>query len=75
VAPRALPIGYFPAGANAHLTPASPQQACRDSVERAGLRKRITVHSLRHYAEFRTMPSKLAGALIFASSNRQDSAY
>jgi integrase/recombinase XerD len=33
---------------NAHLTPASLQQACRDAVERAGLRKRITVHSLRH---------------------------
>jgi site-specific recombinase XerD len=33
---------------SAHLTPASLQQACRDAVERAGLRKRITVHSLRH---------------------------
>ena len=33
---------------DAHLTPASLQQACRDAVERAGLRKRITVHSLRH---------------------------
>jgi integrase/recombinase XerD len=33
---------------NAHLTPASLQQACRDAVARAGLRKRITVHSLRH---------------------------
>jgi site-specific recombinase XerD len=33
---------------NAHLTPASLQQACHDAAERAGLRKRITVHSLRH---------------------------
>ena len=33
---------------NAHLTPASLQDACRDAVARAGLRKRITVHSLRH---------------------------
>ncbi len=33
---------------NAHLTPASLQQACHDAVERAGLRKRITVHTLRH---------------------------
>ena len=33
---------------SAHLTPASLQQACRDAVEPAGLRKRITVHSLRH---------------------------
>jgi len=31
-------------------------------------------HRFRHYAEFRTMPSKLAGTLVFASSNRQDSA-
>ena len=33
---------------NAHLTAASLQDACRDAVERAGLRKRITVHSLHH---------------------------
>jgi site-specific recombinase XerD len=33
---------------NAHLTPASLQQACHDAAARAGLRKRITVHSLRH---------------------------
>ena len=33
---------------NAHLTAASLQDACRDAAERAGLRKRITVHSLRH---------------------------
>ena len=31
-----------------HLTPASLQQACRDAAQRAGLRKRITVHTLRH---------------------------
>ncbi len=41
---------------NTHLTPASLQQACRDAAQRAGLRKRITVHSLRHYAASRTMP-------------------
>jgi site-specific recombinase XerD len=33
---------------NTHLTPSSLQQACRDAAQRAGLRKRITVHSLRH---------------------------
>jgi hypothetical protein len=31
-------------------------------------------HRFRHYAEFRTMPSKLAGALIFASFSGQASA-
>jgi integrase/recombinase XerD len=29
------------------------------------------IHDLRHYAEFRTMPSKFASTLIFASSSRQ----
>lgn len=33
---------------NAHLTPASLQQACHDAARQAGLRKRITVHTLRH---------------------------
>jgi site-specific recombinase XerD len=33
---------------NTHLTPSSLQQACHDAAQRAGLRKRITVHSLRH---------------------------
>jgi len=41
--------GLFPGWrVNTHLTPASLQQACQDAAERAGLRKRITVHSLRH---------------------------
>ena len=39
----------FPAWCSArHLSAASLQDACRDAVARAGLRKRITVHSLRH---------------------------
>jgi integrase/recombinase XerD len=33
---------------NAHLTPASLQQACHDAAQQAGLRKHITVHTLRH---------------------------
>ena len=33
---------------NAHLTPASLQQACHDATQQAGLRKRVTVHTLRH---------------------------
>jgi integrase len=49
--------GLFPSGrVNAHLTPASLQQACHDAARQAGLRRRITVHTLRHYAAFRTMP-------------------
>lgn len=34
--------------AGQHLSPASLQQACRDAALRSGLRKRITVHTLRH---------------------------
>src|ERR1019366_4567136 len=33
---------------NRHLTPASLQCACHDAAQQAGLRKRITVHTLRH---------------------------
>jgi len=43
---------------NAHLTPASLQQACHDAARQASLRKRITVHTLRHYAASRTMPRR-----------------
>jgi integrase len=35
---------------------------------------RANPHRFRHYAEFRTMPSKTAGTLSLAGSNRQDSA-
>jgi len=54
----------------AHLTPTSLQQAGRDAVERAGLRKRISVHSLRHYAASRTMPRVRARAPICGRLNR-----
>ena len=32
--------------------------ACHEAALRAGLTKRIGPHTMRHYAEFRTMPSK-----------------
>jgi site-specific recombinase XerD len=38
----------------AHLTPASLQQACHDAARQAGLRKRITVHTLRHASAYYT---------------------
>jgi integrase/recombinase XerD len=37
----------------------SVELACQKARRRSGIRKPITPHSLRHYAEFRTMPSKL----------------
>jgi integrase/recombinase XerD len=36
------------AGANRHMNPASLQQACREAALLSGLRKRVTVHTLRH---------------------------
>ena len=33
--------------------------ACIESARRAGLSKRLGPHTLRHYAEFRTMPSRV----------------
>jgi site-specific recombinase XerD len=43
--------------------------------QRAHIRRlAVTPHLMRHYAEFRTMPSKLTGPLIFGSLSRQDSA-
>jgi hypothetical protein len=32
------------------------QTACREAWQRSGLAKRVTAHSLRHYAASRTMP-------------------
>ena len=57
-----------------HLSTGSLQLACREAALRAGIAKRVTVHTLRHYAEFRTMPSKLAGPLIYCCFSGQDSA-
>jgi hypothetical protein len=47
--------------------------ACRSACAAAGLSKQVTVHTLRHYAEFRIMPSDLrivstGDALIQADS-------
>jgi site-specific recombinase XerD len=39
--------------------------ACREAAERAGITKPVHPHTLRHYAEFRTMPSKLSAAQPF----------
>jgi integrase len=44
--------------------------AVHEAAKRAGLDKHVHPHTLRHYAEFRTMPSKLAGTLIFRQFQR-----
>jgi integrase len=32
--------------------------ACKKAAQRAGLQKEVHPHTLRHYVEFRTMPSR-----------------
>jgi len=51
-----------------HMNTESLQTVCREAARAAGLAKRVTVHTLRHYAEFRTMPSELSAPCLFAVS-------
>jgi len=39
-----------------HLSSSSLQMACHEAAQRAHIAKRVTVHTLRHYAASRTMP-------------------
>jgi integrase len=39
------------------ITPRTVQKACRDAQEAAGLGKRVRVHTLRHNADSRIMPT------------------
>jgi integrase len=50
------------------------RSALAEGVKRAGCSGHVTPHQLRHYAEFRTMPSKFAGPLICGCFSRQGSA-
>jgi site-specific recombinase XerD len=50
------------------------RQALHQMAGRAGCSHPITCHQLRHYAEFRTMPSKLRSSCIFGCYSRSDSA-
>ena len=46
-----------------HINANTLQMVCREAAQRAGLSKRVTVHTLRHYAESRTMPNGILRAL------------
>jgi integrase len=58
------PVTYvFPGVVDGHRVdaPASDKivwHACKEAAKRAGIAKCVHPHTLRHYAEFRTMPSK-----------------
>ena len=70
------PVDYLFPGSKqgTHIQSGSVQEICRDACLLAGIQKRVTPHTLRHYAEFRTMPSKLAGSLILACFRKEHSA-
>jgi len=57
-----------------HLTAGAVQTACREAWRRSGLAKRVTPHSLRHYAASRTMPRVDAGAAISRHLSRSGAA-
>jgi integrase len=48
--------------ADVSISPNSVWLACRQAAQRAGITKRLSPHSLRHYAEFRNMPNDRAMA-------------
>ena len=43
--------------ATTHMDRGGVQQAMKKIVDECGIKKKVSIHSLRHYAEFRTMPS------------------
>jgi hypothetical protein len=42
-----------------HVQAGTIQEICRDACRMAGIEKRVTPHTLRHYAASRTMPQVL----------------
>jgi site-specific recombinase XerD len=71
-------VWLFPGGthhtADTPITEKVVWHACHRAAQRCGVHKPLHPHTLRHYAEFRTMPSKLAGALISAGFSGHASA-
>jgi len=56
------------------ITRSAVEVACQKARRLSGIRKPISPHSMRHYAEFRTMPSRLVCPRIVACFSKQDSA-
>jgi integrase len=57
-----------------HMCSSSLQLACREAALRAGIAKRVTVHTMRHYAASRTMPRVGVRAAIHGHLNSGDAA-
>ena len=72
----ATPRGWlFPGDqAGCHITPMAVAHACQKGHRRCGLAKPISAHSLRHYPEFRTIPSNGGSSAGYEDSGQKDSA-
>ena len=56
------------------ITPKVVWQAVREACTRAGIKKRVSPHTIRHYAASRTMPRVCTGAPIHRCLKRGDAA-
>lgn len=57
-----------------HLHESVIQRAVTEAARRAGLTKRVTCHTFRHYAASRTMPSSFGACHAFRPMMKTDSA-
>jgi integrase len=67
-----LPQGWLFPGRNS-LEPISTRQinrAVHEAAEAAGIKKRVSPHTLRHYVSFLTMSGNVAGSAILMVSHR-----
>ena len=60
--------------AGSHISQDAVEQACQKAHRRCGIAKPITPHSLRHYPEFRTIPSNGGSSAGYEGSGEKDSA-
>jgi integrase/recombinase XerD len=61
----------FPGWREGHpMSSTAISMACRNAAKNSGIAKRITAHTLRHYAASRTMPRVGARAPIHGRLNR-----
>ena len=56
------------------VTTHAVEVACQKAHAASGISKPITPHSMRHYAELRTMPSNQAKSVVSSGSGTEDSA-
>jgi integrase len=53
------PVGYLFPGSAGHINMANLQKTFKAALLQSGIKKNASIHSLRHYAEYRFMPSTI----------------